>query len=166
MYLVRYRGRALKPARGRQWSWVLVLIVTAGGATVCSSPDRDLAPDEFLRTELGLTIDDRVHRVGLFADPGERAEPVAVSVETGDYVEFVTLDWRVHEILFEIDSLGAEHRAFLEHTDQVSSPPLVQIESRFVVSFDGAPPGPYLYRMEGNGPPGWGVVVVSERGSH
>jgi plastocyanin len=124
-------------------------------------PDPALVPDEVLRAELGLSLDDHVYRIAVTGGPVERAEPAAVSVEPGAYVEFVTTDWLMHEVLFETDSLGAEVRAFLETTDQVASPPLLERDSRYVLSFVGAPPGRYPYRLEGNGRPARGVIVVA-----
>ena len=80
----------------------------------------------------------------------------------GSYVQFVTADWFVHEVLFDRDSLGAEARSFLERTDQMASPPLLKQDSRYVISFEGAPPGRYPYVMEGNGRPGRGLIVVAD----
>jgi hypothetical protein len=90
----------------------------------------------------------------------ELAEPALDSVEVGSWLQFVTTDWLVHEVLFELDSLPPEARAFLERTDQTASPPLLHQDARFVVSFAAAPPGRYPYRLEGNGRPGSGVLVV------
>jgi len=75
-------------------------------------------------------------------------------------VEFVTADWRMHQIRFVADSLDAAHRAFLEGTDQMDSPPLVDRDARFVVSFAEAPEGRYPFVAEGNEAPTLGVVVV------
>jgi plastocyanin len=123
-------------------------------------PDPTLQPDAVLQAELGLTLDDRVHRVSVTGGDVERSDPAALSIEPGSYVEFVTTDWLVHEIRFEIDSLGTAQRAFMERTDQVASPPLIERESRYVLSFVEAPPGRYGYRLEGNGQAGRGVIVV------
>lgn len=124
-------------------------------------PDPALQPDAVLQAELGLTPDDRVYRVTLTGGAVERAQPAAISIEPGAYVEFVTTDWLIHEVLFEADSLGAAERAFLERTNQVASPPLLDRDSRYVLSFVGAPPGRYAYRLEGNGRPARGVIVVA-----
>ena len=123
-------------------------------------PDPTLQPDAVLQAELGLTLDDRVYRVSVTGGEIERSEPAALSIEAGSYVEFITTDWLVHEIRFETDSLGTAQRAFLERTDQVASPPLIDRESRYVLSFVEAPPGRYGYRLEGNGQAGRGVIVV------
>jgi plastocyanin len=141
------------------------MIFLAGACA--AEPDPTLQPDSLLQAELGLTLEDRVFRVAVTGGQGERAEPAALSIEPGAYVEFVTTDWLVHEIIFDTDSLGVAQRAFLESTDQVASPPLIERASRYVLSFVGAPPGRYTYRLEGNTRPGRGVIVVAapaERG--
>ena len=132
------------------------------GNVACSQPDPELVPDDVLRRELGLTEEDRVYTVTISGGKIEVADPVIDSVPAGSYVQFVTADWFVHEILFDADNLGSEARAFLEHTDQMASPPLLQQNSRYVVSFEGAPPGRYPYAVEGNGRPGRGLIVVAD----
>lgn len=132
------------------------LVVTACGPQV----PPELQPDEVLRAELGLTDDDEVHRVRLIGADVERAEPAETVVPPGAWVEFVTTDWRVHEVRFDLDSLGPAARAFLEGSDQVASPPMVDLGARFVVSFHEAPAGRYPFLAEGNGATGRGVVVV------
>ena len=138
--------------------WFLVVLFAA-----CRpEPDPTLQPDTVLQNELGLTLDDRVYRVSVTGGEVERSDPAALSIESGSYVQFVTTDWLVHEVRFETDSLGAAQRAFLERTDQVASPPLIERDSRYVLSFVEAPPGRYGYRLEGNGQAGRGVIVVVE----
>lgn len=80
------------------------------------------------------------------------------------YVEFVTTDSWVHEVRFELDSLPPPARDFMRRTDQGESPPMVNADSRFLVSMRGAPPGRYPFRIEGNGGPTRGAVVVVGRG--
>lgn len=120
-------------------------------------------PDELLRRELGLTDRDEVHRVLLTSRDAETLTPDSVAVPPGAWVEFVTGDWRVHEVRFVLDSLGPSGRTFLESTDQVASPPLVDLDARFVVHFGDAPPGHYPFVVEGSGRPAHGVVVVVPR---
>lgn len=128
----------------------------------CEVPDPSLQPDETLRAELGLTERDQVHRVVLTGGPTERADPAAVSIEPGAYVEFVTADWLIHEVLFDPDSIDASAWAYLLRTDQVASPPLIDRDSRYVLSFEEAPPGQYPYVLEGNGEPGSGLIIVRD----
>jgi hypothetical protein len=91
----------------------------------------------------------------------ERADPAALSIEAGSYVEFFSTDWLVHEILFDTASLTPEQRGFLRSTDQVHSPPLIDRGSRYVLSFVDAPPGRYGFRLEGNGRASLGAIVVA-----
>lgn len=126
-------------------------------------PDPSLRPDSLLRAELGLSDADRVHRMSLRGAETERVEPASVEVAEGEWVEFVSADWRVHAVRFEVDSLEAPARAFLEGSDQVASPPLVEPDQRFVLSFEGAPEGRYPFLVEGNGATARGVVVVVPR---
>jgi len=120
----------------------------------------EFLPDSVLRSELGLTDADEVHRIRISGGEAEVLEPAEAEIPAGAWVEFVTTDWRVHVIRFETDSLGAEARGFLERTDQAGSPPLVDRDARFVVSFADAPAGRYPFVAEGNGSPTRGVVVV------
>jgi plastocyanin len=145
---------------GRRLGAVLALLVSHTSACA-PEPDPTYQPDAVLQTELGLTPEDRVYRVALTGGDAERADPAALSIEPGAFVEFVTTDWLVHEVIFEADSLGLEQRTFLVGTDQVASPPLVDKGSRYVLSFADAPPGRYVYRLEGNGRSGRGVIMLS-----
>ena len=126
----------------------------------CEPRDPELIPDTYLQSELGLTDRDRVHTISISGGTMERADPGLVSVRVGDFVQVVSADWRVHEFMFEIDSLSAPARGFLERTDQVASPPLLQQGSRFVLAFSEAPPGRYPYALLGNTEAGRGVIVV------
>ncbi len=120
-------------------------------------------PDSVLRTQLGLTDADEVHRVSITGGEEEALDPAEVAVPPGAWVEFVTTDWRVHQLRFESDSLDAGRLAFLVDGDQMDSPPLIDRDARYVVSFAGAPEGRYPYVVEGNGAPAHGVVVVLTR---
>lgn len=137
---------------------VAVILLTA--ACGADSVPPELQPDSVLVRELGLTEDDRVHTVLVTADTREVASPDSVAVDPGAWVEFVAGDWRVHEVRFEVDSLPAAARAFLESTDQAASPPLLDRGARFLVSFEEAPAGAYPFVVEGNLPAARGVVLV------
>jgi len=123
----------------------------------------DLQPDEVLRSELGLTDSDEVHRVSLRGSTEEEAVPPEVTVPPAAWVEFVSSDWRVHEVHFDVDSLSAAALGFLTRTGQLDSPPLLHRDARFVVSFVDAPEDRYPFRIEGNRAPGRGVVIVLSR---
>lgn len=145
--------------------WIsLGVALAAGWAGLlqgCSGePDATLRPDSLLKAELGLTDADQVYRVSISGGASETLSPPAVELPPGAWLEFVTTDWRVHEVRFEADSLTPEGRTFLERTDQMASPPLVNRDERFLVSFAEAPEARYPFVVEGNGVPAHGVVVV------
>jgi plastocyanin len=142
--------------------WTLVSLSLLSATMACrSEPDLTLQPDSLLQAELGLTVEDRVYRVDVTGGEVERAEPAALSIEAGSYVQFVTTDWLVHEILFDTTALNPSQRGFLRSTDQLQSPPLIDRGSRYVLSFADAPLGSYTYRLEGNGTASRGTIVVS-----
>jgi plastocyanin len=142
--------------------WTLVSLSLLSATMACrSEPDLTLQPDSLLQAELGLTVEDRVYRVDVTGGEVERAEPAALSIEAGSYVQFVTTDWLVHEILFDTTALNPSQRGFLRATDQLHSPPLIDRGSRYVLSFVDAPPGSYTYRLEGNGTASRGTIVVA-----
>ena len=139
---------------------VLLTILVAG----CEPPiPEELQPDSVLRERLGLTEEDEVHRVVLVSTDREEARPDSTTVPPGAWVEFVTGDWRIHEVRFELDSLAPEAAAFLRNSGQVASPPLLHLDARFVVSFEEAPVARYPYLVEGNLATGRGVVIVRPR---
>lgn len=144
----------------------LVLLATAPLLGSCEAPDPELVPDAVLQSQLGLTPDDRVHTVRISTGVAERADPASVTVEPGEYVQFVSSDFLVHEVSFVLDSLDAPARAFLERTGQRASPPLLEQDARFVVSFVAAPPGRYPYALSGNRAPGNGEIVVDSLASN
>ena len=96
-------------------------------------------------------------------DNRERLRPAEVTVPPGGFVEFRTTDRRLHTVRFLLDDLSGPAAAFLRDTDQVSSPPLLELGSRFVVTFRDAPEGRYPYLVEGNGQASRGVVLVGGR---
>lgn len=132
------------------------------GAGACEPRDPELVPDEVLQTELGLTERDRVYTVTVTGGRDGALEPAELQVEPGTYVQFVTDDWLVHEVLFEADSLAPAARRFMGDLGQMASPPMVDRGSRFVLSFVDAPLGRYPFRVEGNGAPVRGAVVVAD----
>ena len=132
------------------------------GLAGCGRAENQLQPDALLRDSLGLGDDDRVHRVRLgSADNRERIEPVQVTVRPGDWVEFITQDRRVHAVSFLVDGLPQPAADFLRASGQEASPPLVQPEARFVVSFADAPAGSYPFVVVGNGEEARGTIVVA-----
>lgn len=132
--------------------------------TGCDRTNPDLFPDTFLRDSLGLGERDPVHTVQLEStEDGERVEPALVTVRAGDLVQFVTRDRQVHVISFILASLPAPAADFLRDSWQESSPPLVEMGARFVVTFAGAPPGNYPFVVTGSREEGRGAVMVVPR---
>jgi plastocyanin len=160
LHIVRHRGKRLKAALGRRPEWITYVLASLLAVGCHDRPEPHLQPDELLQTELGLTLEDRIYRIRLQGGEVESVDPFLLSVEQGELVEFVTGDWLIHEVIFEADSLSPEQRTFLEDTDQMASPPLINRDSRYVLTFGGAPPGRYPYALEGNGRSGRGVIVV------
>lgn len=159
--LVRHRSQELTETRAprpRLLAGALLCIVTQLG---CEPPDPELVPDEVLQSELGLEPGDRVHTVEIRTGTSEEAAPDSIEVRVGDLVQFVSADWMVHEVRFDTASLGSEALAFLERTRQGASPPLLERDTRFVLTFEDAPPGRYPYALQGNREPGRGVIVVT-----
>lgn len=122
----------------------------------------DVPPsDPELRDELGIPDHVPIHRVNVGGrGAADRLVPDRVEAAPGDLVQFLVTDRRVHVIRFLVDELDPEQRSFLAETDQLESPPLVHRESRFIVSFQGAPPGRYPFESGGHGEPARGVVTV------
>jgi hypothetical protein len=117
-----------------------------------------------LQDSLGLTAEDHVHRVTLSNQSGtESVEPADVVLQPGSYLEFQTKDRHVRVVSFVMNELSAAQAEFLRSTGQDRSPPLVELDSRFVISFQAAPLGRYPFLVEGSGTPARGAVRVEER---
>ncbi len=92
----------------------------------------------------------------------EHVVPPHVEIEVGEWVQFVTLDRRVHTLSFVPDSLSPEALAYLADTGQLNGPPLLSRGSRFLVDFRDAPVGRYVFSSESHGDPVFGSVTVRE----
>jgi len=143
--------------RGRPATLAVAVLISI---STCKPVDPELLPDGELRTELGLTDEDRVHTVSLSTGAGELADPGSLFIEPGELVQFVSTDWFVHEVRFDLDAMTLPVREFLERTGQTASPPLLQEGSRLVLTFEDAPTGRYPYVLQGNRESGLGEIVV------
>ncbi len=92
----------------------------------------------------------------------EHIVPPHLEIETGEWVQFVTLDRRVHTLSFVPDSLSLEALEYLTDTGQLEGPPLLALGSRFLVDFRDAPAGRYVFSSESHGDPVFGSVTVRE----
>ncbi len=125
-------------------------------------PEPPPPSDPELRAELGIPDDVSIHRVDLSGRGDQtRLVPTEIHAATGDLVQFVVLDQRVHLLRFDTAGLSPEALAFLRSTEQDAPPPLLEQGVRLVLSFDGAPAGIYPFRVEGSGPPVRGRIVLS-----
>jgi hypothetical protein len=146
---------------------LLVFLAACGALAGCEQERNLRPPDQVLQDSLGLTDQDRVHRIVLrVQNQAESLEPSELSIEPGAYLEFLTQDRYVRVVSFVLDELAPEQASFLRSTGQDRSPPLVELDSRFLVSFEGAPPGRYPFVVEGSGAPARGVVSVVSGGGN
>ena len=87
---------------------------------------------------------------------------LTLEISVGEWVEFVTLDRRVHTLSFVADSLSPEAREFLLATGQLHGPPLLERGTRLFVDFREAPVGRYVFSSRSHGEPVYGSVTVRE----
>jgi plastocyanin len=92
----------------------------------------------------------------------EHVVPPHLEIEVGEWVQFVTLDRRVHTVSFVPDSLSPEALEYLTDTGQLQGPPLLARGSRFLVDFRKAPLGRYVFSSASHGDPVFGSVTVRE----
>lgn len=125
----------------------------------CDRPDPPSDPE--LRAELGIADDVTLHRVMITGTADlTRLIPAYLEVDPGDMVQFRVRDRRIHQLVFSSDELADDATDFLTGTGQLSPPPLTAPEARLVLSFEGAPPGLYPYRIDGYAPSVVGQIRV------
>ena len=137
------------------------LLVTMGVAASCAPGGRSPPSDPELRAELGIPAGVAIHRIDLSdSGDGTRILPRSTEIRSGDVVQFVMLDHRVHLVRFEGGGLEGNARDFLRETGQETPPPLVEQGARLVLTFEGAPVGSYPFIVDGNGLPVQGEIRV------
>ena len=92
----------------------------------------------------------------------EHVVPPHLEIELGEWVQFVSLDRRVHTVSFVPDSLSPEALGYLDDTGQLEGPPLLALGSRFLVDFRVAPAGRYVFSSTSHGDPVFGSITVRE----
>ena len=90
----------------------------------------------------------------------EHVLPLNLEISVGEWVEFVTLDRRVHTLSFVADSLSPEAHEYLLATGQLHGPPLLERGTRLFVDFREAPEGRYVFSSRSHGEPVYGSVTV------
>jgi plastocyanin len=92
----------------------------------------------------------------------EHVVPTHLEIELGQWVQFVSLDRRVHTLSFVPDSLSPEALVYLTDTGQLEGPPLLMRGSRFLVDFREAPAGRYVFSSTSHGDPVFGSITVRD----
>lgn len=151
-------------ARRRTPAIALVVGVSlACGQAPSPSPEvlQEQREEQALRELLSLGASVPLHGVVLGdGSGGDEPHPTLTEVDSESVVHFLSQDHRARWIRFVPDSLSPVALAFLEERGQLTSPPLVAPGSRFVVTFQGAPPGLYPYEVESHGVSVRGAVRV------
>ena len=151
----------MRAALSPSTAWITLWLVTSLSPS-CAFQEPPPPSDPELRAELGIPNEVTIHRIDLSGRGDEtRVLPRETEIRVGEIVQFVVLDHRVHLLRFDESQLSASALAFLRDTAQDRPPPLVEQGSRLVLSFDGAPVGPYPFSVDGHGPSVAGAIRVS-----
>ena len=114
--------------------------------------------------EVSLPSGAEVHEVAVGgAGATDSIAPATIEAAPSDAVRFVVGDHRTHALAFAADSLPAAVRDFLERTQQLRGPPLVNRGAAWVVSLAEAPPGRYRFACLSHG--ARGVLIVRSEDS-
>jgi len=165
---LRHAGSLIREEMGRRIGPKLGLVACAGllclAAFTGCEVDRGPPSHPELRAELAIGDDVVIHDI-LLSGRGDQSRllPAYTEVDAGDLVHFRVMDRRVHRVRFDLDRLPEGGQEFLRDTRQSSPPPLTEQDARLVFTFQGAPPGPYPFRVEGYGPPVEGEIRVRDR---
>jgi plastocyanin len=139
--------------------WVMLPLLFSSASCL---PEPPPPSDPELREELGIPDEVPIHRIDL-SGRGDlmRVVPPVTHAAPGDVVQFVVLDHRVHLVQFREERMSGELVEFLRSTGQDRIPPLMERETRLVLTFEDAPVGVYHFQVEGNGPPVDGEIRLS-----
>lgn len=133
------------PGRARACSGVLAWATIALALGACDAVGGG-ATIQLDTADVQLERGSRVHDIQVtgLADT-DTLSPAAVRAEPGDAVRFTTGDHRTHAMAFHADRLAPPIREYLERTNQLRGPPLVNRGAAWVVVLDDAPTGRYPF---------------------
>jgi plastocyanin len=133
------------PGRARARSGVLACVLAALSLGGCEAVGGG-ATIELDTASVQLERGSRVHEISVrgVADT-DTISPAAVRADPGDAVRFTIGDHRTHAMAFDPGRLAPPIREYLERTNQLRGPPLVNRGAAWVVVLEDAPPGRYPF---------------------
>lgn len=149
------------PTPGRPpWRSGVLLVLLGIATAACDAVDRG---ETLVLDSTEVALDGAVHDIAI-AGVGatDSIHPGTVRVRPGDAVRFSVADRRPHALTFIADSLTGPARTYLERTQQLRGPPLVNEGAAWIVVLDGAPPGRYPFYCRSHGATGAVVVVADD----
>jgi plastocyanin len=145
------------PERSTRRSGVLVSLLAVLTLTGCEAVDGG-ATIQLDTAEVNLA-GGQVHEIVIAgAAATDSIAPTSVRARPGDALRFTTADHRTHAMAFEADRLDPAIREYLDATNQLRGPPLVNRGAAWVVVLEGAPPGRYPFLCRAHN--ARGMVVV------
>ena len=143
-----------------RWIGALACLAVAGCGIETKAPPEEIAEAS---TDLHSEIAALAKVVQLSGGRDvEHVVPPHLEIGLGEWVQFVSLDRRVHTVSFVPDSLSPEALVYLADTGQLEGPPLLTRGSRFLVDFRDAPAGRYVFSSTSHGDPVFGSITVRE----
>jgi len=143
-----------------RWLWALACLAVVGCGIETKAPVEEVAEESTDPYSEIAAVAQAVQLSG--GRDVEHVVPPHLEIELGEWVQFVSLDRRVHTVSFVPDSLSPEALVYLVDTGQLEGPPLLALGSRFLVDFREAPAGRYVFSSTSHGDPAFGSITVRE----
>ena len=143
-----------------RWLWALACLAVVGCGIETKAPVEEVAEESTDPYSEIAAVAQVVQLSG--GRDVEHVVPPHLEIAPGEWVQFVSLDRRVHTVSFVPDSLSPEALVYLADTGQLEGPPLLTRGSRFLVDFRTAPAGRYVFSSASHGDPVFGSVTVRE----
>ena len=141
-----------------RWLWALACLAVVGCGIETKAPVEEVA-EEGTDPYSEIAAVAQVVQLSGGRDV-EHVVPPHLEIAPGEWVQFVSLDRRVHTVSFVPDSLSPEALGYLNDTGQLEGPPLLALGSRFLVDFRDAPVGRYVFSSTSHGDPVFGSITV------